>query len=308
MEVIPSSATHESEMTVARNSMRAFLPGVADKLRHYVYRYVDPTNDETFYVGKGIGDRVFSHLNEAQAGYGEKVERIRRIWAQGRDVRLVIHRHGLQSDEQSALVEAAVIDCFPNLHNLVAGHGSVVGGAQLMSDIVSTYEAQQATLDFNAVIIKINAEWAKRRTNRWSEVDADQLYNSTRAAWALNPFAHRFTRFAIAVANGVVRQVYQIDRWRPADVDAVGNRIEIPDRWLFEGTIAQEKAHLVGKIIDKSLSTQNPIRWIEAFNEASGEPVEIIGKVVRLRKPKAKSEDRAASRSKQLEKYHARNT
>ena len=39
-----------------------FPSDVCDKLGNYVYRLIDPRNGETFYVGKGKGNRVFSHI------------------------------------------------------------------------------------------------------------------------------------------------------------------------------------------------------------------------------------------------------
>lgn len=35
-----------------------FPTGVAERLRTYVYRLIDPRNGETFYVGKGRGNWV----------------------------------------------------------------------------------------------------------------------------------------------------------------------------------------------------------------------------------------------------------
>ena len=45
---------------MARDS---FPEGVAEQLKWYVYRLIDPRNGETFYVGKGKGNRVFAHAN-----------------------------------------------------------------------------------------------------------------------------------------------------------------------------------------------------------------------------------------------------
>ena len=38
-------------------------PEVAERLGHYVYLYVDPRTEQIFYVGKGQGQRVLSHLS-----------------------------------------------------------------------------------------------------------------------------------------------------------------------------------------------------------------------------------------------------
>ena len=56
---------------------------VAKKLKTYVYRLIDPRNGETFYVGKGQGDRVFAHVRGEQKIEGDdldnKIKRIREI-------------------------------------------------------------------------------------------------------------------------------------------------------------------------------------------------------------------------------------
>ena len=39
--------------------MDKFAPEVIERLKWYVYRLVDPRSGETFYVGKGKGNRVF---------------------------------------------------------------------------------------------------------------------------------------------------------------------------------------------------------------------------------------------------------
>jgi hypothetical protein len=38
------------------------------ELKYYVYLLVNPETNTPFYVGKGEGNRVFDHLNEAKEG------------------------------------------------------------------------------------------------------------------------------------------------------------------------------------------------------------------------------------------------
>ena len=42
-----------------------FTKEVIDQLQYYVYRLIDPRTGQTFYVGKGKGNRVFAHVNDA---------------------------------------------------------------------------------------------------------------------------------------------------------------------------------------------------------------------------------------------------
>ena len=67
-----------------------FPRDVSDQLRTYVYRLIDPRNGETFYVGKGKGDRVFAHIRAEANLKGDeldnKMARIREISLAGLEV------------------------------------------------------------------------------------------------------------------------------------------------------------------------------------------------------------------------------
>ena len=43
--------------------MEYFTNEVIEQLNYYVFRLVDPRNGQTFYVGKGKGNRIFAHVN-----------------------------------------------------------------------------------------------------------------------------------------------------------------------------------------------------------------------------------------------------
>jgi uncharacterized protein len=98
-----------------------FKKEVAEALKFYVYRLIDPRNGETFYIGKGKGNRVFDHARgEPAAGEDElddKLQRIREIRVDGFEVAHVIHRHGLATETMTFEVEAALIDAYPGATN-----------------------------------------------------------------------------------------------------------------------------------------------------------------------------------------------
>jgi len=91
-----------------------FPEEVAMSVGNYVYRLIDPRNGETFYVGKGRGNRVFQHVQAADIESLEdedavslKMSRIRAIRGAGLNVIHVIHRHEIP-DEAVNEVEAAL--------------------------------------------------------------------------------------------------------------------------------------------------------------------------------------------------------
>jgi hypothetical protein len=153
-----------------------FTPDVSEKLKTYVYRLIDPRNGETFYVGKGQGNRVFAHVREQVEEIDEddrsnKLRRIRDIHLAGFEVAHVIHRHGM--DGKTALeVEAALIDAYPGLTNVADGVGNSDFGAMHALEIVHKYAAEPAVFQHRALLIGVNR----------SAVDLS-LYEATRYAW-----------------------------------------------------------------------------------------------------------------------------
>lgn len=67
------------------------------------------------------------------------------------------------------------------------------------------------------------------------------LYEATRGVWRISD-RREGARYALAVANGVVREVYVIDRWHPAATTEYETRlpqeVNKRGRWEFTGRVA----------------------------------------------------------------------
>jgi len=234
----------------------AFLPGVAERLGFYVYALRDPRTGRLFYVGKGVGDRVYQHARNAKSN-GEsmqsaKLATIREIHGAGLEVGVEIIRHGLTEDAAYD-VEAGVIDILGlvgiGLTNKVIGKGSTAKGWQPLTELRARYAALPAQFQPNdrIVLIRINKEFRPGLSD-------EQLYEATRNWWVVNP--KRGPTHALAIYNGVVRAAYSIDTWQRA-----------PDgrRWGFIGERDPEAErrflwHHVNDRLRKG--DQNPIRYV----------------------------------------------
>jgi hypothetical protein len=112
-------------MPSRRNGSAAFddlarIPAsVARRLGYYVYAYVNPLNGAIFYVGKGKGQRLLSHLQDTRR-HGKTVA-IRQIAAVGKRPDIHVLAHGLKDEETALRIEGAVIDALglPSLTNRV---------------------------------------------------------------------------------------------------------------------------------------------------------------------------------------------
>src|SRR5512133_3061183 len=144
---------------MSSRDMESFPPEVVHRLKTYVYRLIDPRNGETFYVGKGKGNRVFAHIRAEQSLDGDeltdKLQRIRDIRLAGFAVAHVIHRHGMD-DETAFEVEAALIEAYPGLTNDVGGTHSNDYGVMHAREIVQRYCAEQAVFEHKALLISVN--------------------------------------------------------------------------------------------------------------------------------------------------------
>ena len=236
------------------SKIRRFSSGVTHYLGSYVYLLIDPNqknNGGVFYVGKGRGNRVFTHLKMADQTKRidthrdfRRLRKIRRIGSDNVEVRIL--RHGL-SDDEALAVEASTIDLLglEELHNLQGGHGSRKVGLMNLWQIEAKYGATK--LDVNnldgrrIVFIKVNRGFKPK------EDDSDEaLYAAVRHWWRVAEKRRQFggaeaPEWAAAVYDGVVLGVYRIKRWvkRPQEKDGA------TQRWGFVGEADQKLQKLL---------------------------------------------------------------
>ena len=207
-----------------------FTKDVCDKIGFYVYRLIDPRNQATFYVGKGKNNRAFEHAKNALKEFDKdddecsmKISRIKEIINAKKEVIVMIHRYGL-SEKEAFEVESALIDAIPGLTNIQPGHNSD-RGAILAEDL-------QKNLSLDEFRIPESIEYAIFKVSASSLSNSENLYEAARHGWRVDKRKITKVDYALAVMDGVVKEVYKIDRW-------VTNE-KYPNRCDFEGVVARE--------------------------------------------------------------------
>ena len=250
-----------------------FSHGIAEQLKHYVYIYSDPDTKQPFYVGKGMGNRVFAHL--MQEGEKAKVQKIREIQNRGKEPLIEILVHGVDSDT-ALKVEAAAIDLIgiDNLLNEQRGHHSNSFGRKEVSALESIYnrkDLNKADISENVILIKINQLYR-------NGMSLFELYEVTRGFWKVGLSSANRAQYAFSVYFGTVIEVFTIEAWFEAGTTMYGIRTDFRDiteeesrlRREFVGRIAPE--HIRLKYVNKSVSSffssgaQNPIMYVFKSN------------------------------------------
>jgi len=234
---------------------------VWEKLEYYVYLYVDPRDSKPFYVGKGTGNRILTHLSDREES--EKVKRIAELRKLGLEPRIEILKYGL-TEKQALLIESAAIDLIgvERLTNRVKGHHAAENGRGLLREIVQELDAEEVTITHPAMLINISQLF------RYG-MSPLELYDATRSAWKVGT-RRKAAKYAFAVYAGNVREVYSIAAWVPAGSTMLtrqhSDESKLAGRFEFVGTLAAEKIQrkYIGKSVRNYLvpGSQNPIKYV----------------------------------------------
>jgi uncharacterized protein len=242
---------------------------VAERLKWYVYRLIDPRNGETFYVGKGRGDRVFKHAKGALAASKDedaedaidlKFQRIKEIAAVGLEVAHVIHRHGIENENLAFQIEATLIDAYPGLTNRVNGHGADDYGVRHVEEIIAEYAAQPFEPRELLILISIARSY---------EEETKSIYDAVRGVWRINANKAKNFKLVLAHRRGLVLGAFRPrGNWLPATkTNFPWLDDDIHGRFGFVGEPAEQEVaslYVRKRVPDvyRAKGAANPVRFV----------------------------------------------
>jgi uncharacterized protein len=245
--------------------MKHFSQNTIEYLRYYVYILVDPRNNKIFYVGKGKGNRVFAHLNDALESplATDKLDIIREIINTGKEVEHFIVRHDLDEDD-AYTVESVLIDFLTytnfssvaNISNIAAGHHQWFKGIKTVQELEQLYAStplKEEDVQHNIMTININKTY-----NIKSDFHPD-IYESTRKSWVLSERRIKEVDFVMSEYRGIIRAIFKPTKW-----------LKSGNRWMFEGIEVTDKTitdlYLNKAVPAKKKGMANPIRYFSKTN------------------------------------------
>ena len=209
----------------------------------YVYALIDPRNEKVFYIGKGAGNRVFSHEIESgklRESEKKKIQQIREIENSGYSVKRLIVNWGL-SENEAFVAEATLINLLNRmpdiqLTNEVSGHH--VHESLTTEEFELQYGAvplEKEDIKHSILVIKINKLYGRGMSE-------EELYDAVRGFWAasLKSIEARKVKYVFGVYNGLIVGVYKPDVWHygyemidipqreiltPEDYERIKNRV-----------------------------------------------------------------------------------
>jgi len=243
-----------------------FPLGVAERLKWYVYRLIDPRNGETFYVGKGQANRIFEHVkgviskNLNEDAIDLKLQRIKDIYSAGLEVAHVIHRHNIETEEIAFQIEAVLIEAYPGLTNRVSGVGTGDFGCRHVEQIIAEYAAEPFVPKEPLILISIAKSY---------DEEGKDIYNAVRGVWRIDARRAKDFKLVLAHRRGMVLGAFRPAEWKAATkTNFPWLDSDISGRVGFVGKAAEPETALsyVGKRVPESYRMKgaaNPVRFIQ---------------------------------------------
>lgn len=250
----------------------------------YVYALIDPRDEKVFYIGKGTGNRVFSHEYESGKSRNsekQKLLKIQEIENSGFSVKRLIVNWGLTENE-AFVAEASLINLLKyigdvQLTNDVSGHH--VHESLTVEEFEQLYGAvplNKEDIKHSILVIKINKLYRRGMSE-------SEIYDAVRGFWAasLKSIEARKVEYVFGVYNGLIVGVYKPDEWhygyeikdipqredmKPEDYERVKNRVYFVCN-DYTNLDEEGKFYLHKSIVNlkANQSAQNPITYLSPY-------------------------------------------
>lgn len=225
------------------------------QLNYYVYMLINPSDSKPFYIGKGLANRVFDHMNCALTDTdisNAKYDIIREIKERDQIVGHVIIRHGLTSDE-AFKIEASLIDALIYsgilLSNKVGGHNSIEKGLMTSDEIIRLYNAEPIDeIGSDCILININQKYKRGKGEQ-------TIYEATKQTWTIRKDKLPNLKYVLSEYRGLIVEVYKVIEWYENERGYLPNAIRFGKTKIgygFNGEIAPDDIR--NKYINKSIA------------------------------------------------------
>lgn len=231
--------------------MKSFSVKTIKSIGYYVYGLVDPRTDKPFYIGKGIGNRVFNHekcaLNEDNKSL--KYDQIRDIQKSGLEVKKIIFAHALVEDSAFAIESFLISFYNDELTNAVKGHHEKERSIKTVEEIENMYNCSETQLIDGDKFIALNC-------NRSCNCNDEILYENVKGLWVVNPKRANEANYVVIICNGIVKAMYKAT-WGEKIIDDKGKT-----KWAFYKDKEIKNHPYLNTDISKYITfRQNPVRY-----------------------------------------------
>jgi len=247
-----------------------FKQSVKEALGYYVYALVDPRDNRIFYIGKGKDDRVFQHAAAAivDKTCDLKLDTIRRIKSEGKDVIHYIIRHNLE-EREALLVESTLIDMLTyskfnhnnQLTNIIAGHHQWDEGIKSIDEINAIYDCSKIEVKDVDNILLVNLNQSYNQAKAKGVYKRFDIYESTRKYWFINRDKAKHINFVLGVYKGIVRCVIKVESYKFVN-QADDGTLFSKYRCCFDGKICPDSLYMNTDVSDYPFGSRGAIRYI----------------------------------------------
>ena len=245
--------------------IKKFPANIHKEILNYIYAIYDPREALPFYVGRGVGDRVFSHLKDS---HNKEVDsKILMLRNQGLEPVIKILIHGLNTKQARAAETVAIAMLGKdNLANKVLSGGSSFTNVS-PEELIHHYNAKKVLIKHLAVLIVRNP-WNPNQSERYH-------YDLTRASWKVGK-KKDFAEYAFLIHQGVVKKVYTVATWYPDGTTFhIRNNPDPNNEHYHEDYKIRDRYEFVGRLLhpEDELSKLYVGKSVKRYLRASGSAI-----------------------------------